>query len=77
LTAPPTPGARSAGRVAALAIALFSLLAVLVLPGHADAAQAPRGFFGVHPLNPVAGDYAAMADADVGMIRTGFAYQQW
>jgi putative glycosyl hydrolase len=64
----------------ALAIALLALLALLaavLLPGRADAAQAPRDFFGVHPLHPVPGDYGAMADADVGMIRTGFAYQQW
>ena len=61
----------------ALAIALLALLAAVVLPGRADAAQAPRDFFGVHPLHPVPGDYGRMADADVGMIRTGFAYQQW
>ena len=47
------------------------------MPVSADAAQAPRGFFGVYPLNPVPGDYAAMADGDVGMIRTGFPYRQW
>ena len=77
MTAPPTPGARPAGRFAVFAIALLALLAALVLPGRAAAAQAPKGFFGVHPLQPVAADYGAMADADVGMIRTGFAYQQW
>ena len=77
MTAPPTPGARPVGRVAVLAIALLALLAAVVVPGRADAAQAPRGFFGVYPLNPVPGDYAAMADGDVGMIRTGFPYQQW
>ncbi len=77
MTAPPTPGARPVGRVAVLAIALLALLAAVVVPGRADAAQAPRGFFGVYPLNPVPGDYAAMADGDVGMIRTGFPYRQW
>src|SRR4029078_12974438 len=77
VTAPPTPGARPAGRSVALAIALLALLAAVVLPGRADAAQAPRDFFGVHPLHPVPGDYGRMADADVGMIRTGFAHPQW
>jgi polysaccharide biosynthesis protein PslG len=77
MTRASTSGARPAGHIAALAIVLLALLAALALPGRADAAQAPKGFFGVHPLIPQAGDYGTMADADVGMIRTGFAYRQW
>jgi len=55
-------------------IALLAALAVLLLPAPADAAQAPRDFFGVHPRSLEPGDYAEMAGADVGLIRTGFVY---
>ncbi len=39
------------------------------------AAQAPKGFFGVHPrslANADPSDYVRMGEADVGVIRTGF-----
>jgi hypothetical protein len=62
---------------AALTIALLALAASIALPEHSDAAQAPKGFFGVHPLSPVEGDYPMMAHSDVGLIRTGFAYKQF
>ncbi len=58
----------------ALSIALLAMFAALGLPEGSDAAQAPKGFFGVHPLSLEPGDFAEMADADVGLIRTGFNY---
>ena len=61
----------------ALTIALLALAASIALPERSGAAQAPKGFFGVHPLSPAAGDYPTMAESDVGLIRTGFAYKQF
>ena len=75
----PTPeaGARTAiPRTYALLLAIaLALLAPALRAPAADAAQAPRGFFGVHPrsLDGIqASDYVRMAAADVGLIRTGF-----
>ncbi len=67
----PRPGTLSR---LALLIALVAAVAALALPDHSSAAQAPKGFFGVHPLALEAGDYPLMADADVGLIRTGFIF---
>ncbi len=47
---------------------------MLGLPAGSEAAQAPKGFFGVHPRSLDPGDYPTMAGADVGLIRTGFVY---
>ncbi|MEZ5154865.1 MAG: glycosyl hydrolase [Solirubrobacterales bacterium] len=52
----------------------MALVSALALPHTSDAAQAPKGFFGVHPLRPADGDYPRMAGADVGIIRTGFVF---
>jgi hypothetical protein len=60
----------------ALTIALLALAASIALPERSDAAQAPKGFFGVHPLAPESSDFPTMASSDVGLIRTGFAYRQ-
>ena len=54
--------------------ALVALVSALALPHPSDAAQAPKGFFGVHPLRPAADDFPRMAGADVGIIRTGFVF---
>ena len=57
-----------------LAIALAALAPLLWTPV-ADAAQAPKGFFGIHPRSiddTDPSDYARMAEADVGLVRTGF-----
>lgn len=50
------------------------MLATLGLPVNSNAAQAPKGFFGVHPRSLEAEDYPDMAEADVGLIRTGFIF---
>lgn len=60
----------------ALTIALLALVAAVCSPARSDAAQAPKGFFGVHPLAAGSADYETMADADVGFIRTGFVFHQ-
>lgn len=66
----------------ALTIALLAVVAGVLGPARADAgknlrkAQAPKGFFGVHPLHPEGSDYAKMASADVGFLRTGFVFAQ-
>ncbi|GIK77005.1 MAG: hypothetical protein BroJett022_06950 [Actinomycetes bacterium] len=57
-----------------LPIALLAAVAMLGLPAGSDAAQAPKGFFGVHPRSLASDDYPTMAGADVGLIRTGFVY---
>jgi hypothetical protein len=77
VSAAPTTGARlklPTRRLVALSIALLAAVATLGLPVASDAAQAPKGFFGVHPRALDSGDYATMAGADVGLIRTGFIY---
>jgi polysaccharide biosynthesis protein PslG len=61
---------------AVLLLSLLALLASLALPGRSEAAPAPKGFFGVHPLIPNPAEFDEMAAADVGMIRTAFPYQQ-
>ena len=60
----------------ALTIALLALIAAICPPARSEAAQAPKGFFGVHPLAAATADYAEMANNDVGFIRTGFVYHQ-
>ena len=60
----------------ALTIALLAVVASLGLPDRSAAAQAPKGFFGVHPLSLETGDYPEMASSDVGLIRTAFSFQQ-
>jgi len=79
VSAAPTTGAwptiRTRCRVA-LTIALLAVVASLGVPSHSSAGQAPKGFFGVHPLSLQSGDFPAMAGADVGLIRTAFAYRQ-
>jgi hypothetical protein len=78
VSAAPTVGARLSHRnLRLLAVPITALLAALLtlgLPATSDAAQAPNGFFGVHPRSLSADDYATMAGADVGLIRTGFVY---
>jgi hypothetical protein len=77
VSAAPTTGARlklPTRRLVALAIALLAAFVTLGLPAGSDAAQAPKGFFGVHPRSLDSGDFAKMANSDVGLIRTGFIY---
>ncbi len=57
-------------------IALLALAAAACPPARSEATQAPRGFFGVHPLAAGSADYETMAGADVGFIRTGFVFHQ-
>jgi hypothetical protein len=54
-------------------LALLAVVVSLGAPGSSSAAQAPKGFFGVHPRF-IDGDidYAEMRAADVGLLRTGF-----
>ena len=60
----------------ALTIALLALIATVCSPARSDAAQAPKGFFGVHPLAAATADFPEMAANDVGFVRTGFVYHQ-
>lgn len=46
------------------------------MPARSDAAQAPKGFFGVHPLAAATADFGEMATSDVGFVRTGFVFHQ-
>ena len=54
-------------------LALLATVMSLSAPDTSLAAQAPKGFFGVHPRF-IDGDidYAEMKAADVGLLRTGF-----
>ena len=54
-------------------LALLATVMSLSAPDTSPAAQAPKGFFGVHPRF-IDGDidYAEMKAADVGLLRTGF-----
>jgi hypothetical protein len=60
----------------ALSIALLALIAAVYSPARSDAVQAPKGFFGVHPLAAATADFGEMAANDVGFVRTGFVYHQ-
>jgi hypothetical protein len=60
----------------ALSIALLALIAAVCSPARSDAAQAPKGFFGVHPLAAATADFGEMAASNVGFVRTGFVFHQ-
>ena len=54
-------------------LALLATVMSLSAPDTSLAAQAPKGFFGVHPRFIDGNiDYAEMKAADVGLLRTGF-----
>lgn len=69
-------GRAEAGKLCLVALS-FALLATslsLGAPDHSEAAKAPKRFFGVHPLSLGGDDYAAMADANVGLLRISFNF---
>ncbi len=55
---------------------LLALIAAVHVPARSEAAQAPKGFFGVHPLTAATADFGEMASNDVGFVRTGFVFHQ-
>jgi hypothetical protein len=77
MTAPPTARAGPATKLVGFALILASLVASLSAPGHASAAQAPKGFLGVNTSWTLeADDYEQIATANVGTLRTGYIFDR-